>query len=130
MYLTSAAAAPRSGIAPVGDWAGAGAVVFPPPLAGEGTVGACGAYGNRLAGLGEDLDQLAAGGRRDFGIDFIRGDLDQGFAFSHRVARLFQPLGDGPLRDRLTHFWQGDLHGRLGHDRILPSFQRLNLTTP
>ena len=41
MYLTNAAAAPRSGIAPVGDWAGAGAVVFPPPLAGEGTVGAC-----------------------------------------------------------------------------------------
>ena len=60
MYLTSAAAAPRSGMDPVGDCAGAGRVAaffcssfagegmvgdfsatVPPSLAGEGGVGAC-----------------------------------------------------------------------------------------
>src|SRR5256714_9458363 len=47
MYFTKAAAAPRSGIEPVGDCAGAGGaaftsgvpVVFPPPLLGEDRVG-------------------------------------------------------------------------------------------
>ena len=75
----------------------------------------------RLACLREDLQQFAAGGRRDFSVNLVGGDLNQRFAFSHRVARLLQPLGDGPLGDRLTHLGQGDLHGRLGHDEILPT---------
>src|SRR5256884_1664577 len=52
MYLTSAAAAPRSGMDPVGDCAGVGRLggffcssfagaISPPPLAREGGVGAC-----------------------------------------------------------------------------------------
>src|SRR2546425_41037 len=146
MYLTSAAAAPLKGIAPVGACAGAGGGA----LAGTGPGGS--------TGVGAAADSCcsmpATTSRRRIEppgpVPLIRvRSIPPAFASSSApsvistpiprppfgggdcgVARLLEPLGDGPLRDRLTHFRQGDLHGRLGHDAILPSFQRLNLTAP
>src|SRR5205823_6245439 len=76
---------------------------------------------DRLAGVGKNLQQLAGCRRGHFRVHLVGGDLDQRLAFTHRVAGLLQPFGDGPLRDRLTHLRQGDLHGRLGHGGILPT---------
>src|SRR6202521_5658716 len=78
-------------------------------------------YRNGLSRLGEDLHQGAARGRGHLGIHLVGGDLTQAFAFANLVAGLLEPLGDGPLGDRLTHLRKGDLHGRLGHGGILPT---------
>src|SRR6202171_2518183 len=72
-------------------------------------------HGDRLPGLGENLHQGPTRRRGHFGIHLVGGDLNQPFAFANLVARLLQPLGNGPLCDRFTHLRQGDLHGRLGH---------------
>ena len=64
---------------------------------------------HRGAGLYFDLGKHACGGRGNLGIDFIGRDLEERLVLLHRVAGLFQPLGDGAFKNRLAH---------LGHDHF------------
>jgi hypothetical protein len=56
-----------------------------------------------LALLHLDIDQRAGRRRRNLCVDLVRGDLQDRLVALHRVARLFQPLRDGPLGDGLPH---------------------------
>ena len=56
-----------------------------------------------------DLGEHTTGGRGNLGIHFIGRDFEERLVSLHRVTRLFQPLGDGAFKNRLTH---------LGHDDI------------
>src|ERR1019366_2711805 len=58
-----------------------------------------------------NLDFLkdSAGGRGDFGVDLVGGNLEQRFVALDLVTGLFQPLGDGPFENRFAH---------LGHDYV------------
>src|SRR5207302_10503274 len=46
-----------------------------------------------------DFLKHAAGGRGDFGVDFVGGNLEQRFIALDLVTGLFQPLGDGSLEN-------------------------------
>ena len=48
-----------------------------------------GADGDRLPGIGQNLQQATTGRCGNLRINLVGRDFDQRFAFTHRVARLF-----------------------------------------
>ena len=66
-----------------------------------------GAQGDGLAFLHRNVHQHAGGGRWDFGVNLVGGDLEQRFVAVDDVADLLDPADDGALGNRLAH---------LGHD--------------
>src|SRR5262249_33762719 len=62
-----------------------------------------------LAFRHENFGQYTTGGRRDFGVHFVRGDLEDWLVTLDAIADLLEPFRKGPLGDRLAH---------LGHDDI------------
>ena len=63
---------------------------------------------DRFAFLGEDLAQDAGYRRRDLGVDLVRVHLEHRLELDHLVARLDQPLRDGPFVDRLAELRHHD----------------------
>src|SRR2546430_1171568 len=63
---------------------------------------------HRLAFLGEDLAEDARHRRRALGVDLVRVHLEHRLELDHLVARLDQPLRDGPFVDRLTELRHHD----------------------
>ncbi len=59
--------------------------------------------GHGVAGVGEDLGDLAGGGRGDLGVDLVGRDLDDRLVLLDRVAGLLGPLEDRALAHRLAH---------------------------
>ncbi len=68
---------------------------------------------DRLAFLHQHLGQRAGGGRRDFGIHFIGGDLEKRFVAVHVFAGLFQPLGQRAFHNAFAHLGHHDV-GHIG----------------
>ena len=62
-----------------------------------------------VAGLDLDLLERAGRGSRNFGVNLVGGDFEQGLVALHLVAGLLEPLGDGSFEDRFPH---------LGHDYV------------
>lgn len=52
--------------------------------------------------LRDDLGQDAGDGRRNLGVDLVRGDFEQGFVDFDRVSFLLEPPCDSSLGDALT----------------------------
>ena len=68
---------------------------------------------DRLAFLHHHLGQRAGGGRRDFGIHFIGGDLEKRLVALHVLAGLLQPLGQRAFHNAFAHLGHHDV-GHIG----------------
>src|SRR4029453_17744001 len=58
-----------------------------------------------------DRQEYARGRRRDFGVDLVRGYLEQRLVGLDGVALLLEPAWDGTLRHALTERRQSDGEG-------------------
>ena len=70
-----------------------------------------------VVNLEQDLLECSGGGRRDFGIDLVGGDLENAFILPDGIAGLLQPLEDGGFHDTFTHFWHNQVDER--HNELL-----------
>jgi len=60
-----------------------------------------------------DLGEHARGGRGDFGIDLVGGDLEQGLIDLDGVAFILEPLDEGSLSHGVAQFRHFDWNGHL-----------------
>ncbi len=72
-----------------------------------------------------DLFQNPSRRRRNFRVHLIRRNLKQRLIALHRIARLFQPFGNRPLKNRLAHLGH---HNIRRHRNLLPLPQNLMAT--
>ena len=64
-----------------------------------------------LAFLDHDFGQRPGGGRRNFGVDLVGGDLEERLVAFDALAGLFQPFGQGAFYDAFAHLG----HHYVGH---------------
>jgi hypothetical protein len=58
---------------------------------------------NGRAGLDFNFLQYTFGGRRNFSIDLVGGNFEQGFVALYFLAWLLEPFGDSAFKDGLAH---------------------------
>ena len=68
-------------------------------------------HGNGGAGLHDDASQNTAGWRRHFDDAFVHLHRQQRLVLFHRVAFVFEPLGDGAFLHGQAEHGHGDLGG-------------------
>ena len=70
---------------------------------------------HRVALLGEDLAQDPRHRGRNLGVDLVGVHLEHRLELDHLVARLDQPLRDGPFVDRLAELRHHDARCLASH---------------
>ena len=84
---------------------------------GSANDGDNGVDGDGRAFLNFDFSEGAGDGRRDFCVDFVRGNFKDRLVAGDGVADFFEPLGDRALGDGLTHLRHHDFGAGAGFSR-------------